>query len=80
MTLKEFNIRFLLATQRYKPSLARALVRECREDIETMGLEKAQRKWSAFIGMEIRKEPSPALEARGKALLGGRRSASLSKS
>lgn len=54
MTKKEFNLRFLLATQPYMPKVALGLVRECREDIEMFGLEYAQQKWAKFI--EIPKE------------------------
>lgn len=51
MTKKEFNIRFLLAAQHYIYKVARALIRECREDIEIFGLEYAQRKWAKFVGI-----------------------------
>lgn len=54
MTKKEFNIRFLLATQCYMPKVALQLIRECREDIEIFGLEYAQEKWAKFS--EIPKE------------------------
>lgn len=52
MTKKEFNIRFLLATQGYMPKVAKRLIRECREDIEMFGLEYAQKKWARFIEIE----------------------------
>jgi len=51
MTKQEFNIRFLLAAQHYIYKVARDLVRECREDIKTFGLEYAQRKWAKFAGI-----------------------------
>ncbi len=51
MTKQEFNIRFLLATQCYMPKVARALIRECRDDIELFGLEYAQKKWAKFVGI-----------------------------
>lgn len=49
--VKEFNTRFLLATQCFMPKLARQLIRECREDIEIFGLEYAQQKWAKFVGI-----------------------------
>lgn len=49
LKLREFNIRFLLAVQPYMLKVARALIRECREDIEMFGMEFAQRKWAKFI-------------------------------
>jgi len=52
--IKEFNTRFLVATQPYMPKVALQLVRECREDIKMFGWEYAQRKWAKFI--EIPKE------------------------
>ena len=51
MTKKEFNLRFLLATQPYMPKVALGLVGECREDIEIFGLEYAQKKWAKFVGI-----------------------------
>lgn len=52
--VREFNTRFLLATQPYMPKVAKALIRECREDIKMFGWEFAQKKWAKFI--EIPKE------------------------
>lgn len=52
--IKEFNARFLLATQPYSPALARRLIEEVREDIKMFGWGNAQSKWSKFI--EIPKE------------------------
>lgn len=49
LTKKEFSLRFLLAAQHYMLKVARALIRECREDIELFGLEYAQQKWAKFI-------------------------------
>ncbi|MBA7560655.1 hypothetical protein ES708_02284 [subsurface metagenome] len=49
MTKKQFNIRFLLATRPYMPKVARALVRDCRDDIKIFGLNFAQQKWAKFI-------------------------------
>lgn len=49
--LKEFNTRFLLATHPYPPKVAKQLLRECREDIELLGWEYAQRKWAKFVGI-----------------------------
>lgn len=49
LKLREFSIRFLLATQPYMPKVARDLVRECREDIKIFGLEYAQKKWAKFV-------------------------------
>lgn len=51
LTKKEFNARFLLATQPYMPKVALALIRECREDIGVFGQEYAQRKWAKFVGI-----------------------------
>ncbi|MBA7592799.1 hypothetical protein ES708_34993 [subsurface metagenome] len=48
--IKEFNTRFLLATQPYMPKVALARLRECREDIKMFGWEYAQRKWAKFVG------------------------------
>lgn len=50
LTKKEFNARFLLATQSYMPKVARNLVRECREDAEMFGWEYTQNKWAKFVG------------------------------
>lgn len=49
LTKQEFNIRFLLAVQPYMPKMARALIRERREDIEIFSLEYAQRKWAKSV-------------------------------
>lgn len=79
MTLskKDFNIRFLLATRRYRPGVAVALVRECRGDIEAFGSAETQRKWAAFIeevgqkeGAPNRREPAgaPSTASAGPAL------------
>ena len=46
---KEFNARFLLATQCYMPEVALDLLRQCREDIFYEGFEYAQYKWAEFI-------------------------------
>jgi len=51
MTMQEFSLRFLLAAQPYMLKVARALIRECREDIGIFGLEYAQRKWAKFVGI-----------------------------
>lgn len=50
LTKEEFNIRFLLAAQRYMLKVALALIRECRNDIQSRGLEFAQKKWAKFMG------------------------------
>ncbi len=53
LTKKEFNIRFLLATQPYIPKVALNLVRECRDDIRIFGLDFARKKWAKFVGKEL---------------------------
>jgi len=47
--IKEFNTCFLLATQPHPPKVAKALLRECQEDIKMFGWEYAQQKWAKFI-------------------------------
>lgn len=49
--IKEFNARFLLATQPYMPKVGLALIGECREDIKMFGWEYAQHKWAKFVEM-----------------------------
>ena len=48
---REFNLRFLLATQPYMPKVAKALVRECKEDLEIFGFEYTRKKWAKFVEM-----------------------------
>lgn len=52
--IKEFNTRFLLATQPYMPKVSLQLIRECRQDIKMFGWEYTQNKWAKFV--EIPKE------------------------
>lgn len=51
MTKQEFSIRFLLAAHHYIYKVARALIRECQEDIQIFGMEFAQQKWAKFVGI-----------------------------
>jgi hypothetical protein len=48
LSFKTFNLRFMLALDCYMPSVARALMKNCREDIKLFGFEYAQRKWAKF--------------------------------
>ena len=45
----QFNLRFMLALDCYMPSVARLLMKDCKEDIEFFGFEYAQKKWVLFI-------------------------------
>jgi hypothetical protein len=49
LEVEQFNLRFLLAASHYLPSVGLALIRQCRADIELLGYEYAQERWSAFI-------------------------------
>jgi hypothetical protein len=49
LKMEQFNLRFMLALDCYMPSVARSLMKDCREDIKFFGFEYAQKKWSKFI-------------------------------
>jgi ribosomal protein L37AE/L43A len=46
---REFNRHFLLAIRFCPPDLAKELLKECREDIVTLGWEHTQKKWAKFV-------------------------------
>lgn len=46
---EQFNLGFMLALDCYMPSVARSLMKDCKEDIELFGFEFAQKKWERFI-------------------------------
>lgn len=49
LKMGQFNLRFMLAIDCYMPSVARSLMKDCREDIRLFGFEYAQKKWSKFV-------------------------------
>ena len=49
LTIEQFNLCFMLALDCYMPSVAQALMKDCREDIRMFGFEYAQTKWERFI-------------------------------
>lgn len=46
---EQFNLSFMLALDCYMPSVARSLMKDCREDIEVFGFKYAREKWKLFI-------------------------------
>ncbi len=52
LSKEEFNLRFVGELQRYPPKVARDLLRECQNDIQSQGWWYAQRRWAKFIGLD----------------------------
>jgi hypothetical protein len=49
LEMEQFNLRFMLALDCYMPSVAKVLLKDCREDIRMSGSKYAQTKWERFI-------------------------------